>query len=119
MLDGLMRRPVFSHADRVVGENVNRGDFHQRAEAHARPHVVAEIKERGAERPEFRQGHAVHDRAHGVFSHAEVNVAPAILIRVELSRSVERQVRLVGFGQVRRAANQPWDILRQRVQGFS
>ena len=119
LLDGLMRWPVFSHADRVVRENVNRGDFHQCAEAHARPHVVAEIKERCAERAEFRQRHAVHDCAHGMFPHSEVDVAPAILIRVEVSRTVKRQVRLVGFGQVRRSANQPRDILRQRVQRFS
>jgi len=47
LLDGLVRRPVFSNANRVVRENVHRRNFHQRAEAHARPHVVAEIEKRG------------------------------------------------------------------------
>ena len=119
LLDGLVRRSVFTHANRVVRENVNRRDFHQRAETHARPHVIAKIKERSAERPEFRQRHSVYDRPHGMFPHAEVDVPPAILFRVEISRAVEGQIRLVGLGQVCRSANQPGDLLRQGVQRFS
>src|SRR6059036_2746843 len=94
-----MRRSILSYANRVVRENVNRGDFHQRAEAHTRPHVVAKIEKRGAERAEFRKRHAIHDRAHGMFPHAEVDVAPSILIWIELSRTIEGQVRFVGLAR--------------------
>src|SRR5947209_3873774 len=46
-------------------------------------------------------------------------VPPTILIRVEVSCAFKRQVRLVGFGQVRRTADQSGNILGESVQGFA
>ncbi len=54
-----------------------------------------------------------------MFPHAEVHVAPAILIRIEVARAVEGQICFVRFGEVRRAAHQPGNILCQGVEGFS
>ena len=62
MLDGLMGGAVFSYADRVVREDVDHGDFHNRAEADGRPHVVGEDEESRAERSHLGEGHAVDAR---------------------------------------------------------
>src|SRR5207245_2192584 len=119
LLDGLMRRTIFTQTDGIVGEDIIRRDLHQNAEAHAGAHVIAEIKERGAEAAKLRQRHAVDHGVHGVFAYAKVDVAPAIFVRIELAGAIEGQVRFVRFSQVRRAADKPRDILRQDVQRFS
>ena len=45
LLDGLMGRSVFAHADGVVGEDVDDRDLHDRGQADRRPPVVAEDQE--------------------------------------------------------------------------
>src|SRR5260370_24650110 len=93
-----MRWTGLSQADRVVGENINRGDFHQRTKAHAWAHVVAEIKKSGAVAAEFRQSHAVDNRAHGMLANAEMHVAATVLVGKEISRADEYGGRNVHFG---------------------
>src|SRR5579859_2617223 len=72
LLDGLVRWAILSDADGVMRKNVERGDFHQRAETHAGPHVVAEIEKCGTESAQLAERHAVYSRTHTVFAHSEV-----------------------------------------------
>ncbi len=50
-----MGRTIFSVTHGVVSEDKKSWQFHQRGEADGRPRIIAEDKERGAERPELRQ----------------------------------------------------------------
>ena len=78
VFNGLVRRAVFTESDRIVGEDVGDGQFHQRGEAYAVTHVVREDKEGAAVSAQAAvQGDAVHDGAHGKFAHAVVEVVAA------------------------------------------
>ena len=54
-----------------------------------------------------------------MFANAEVEVAPTVIVRLEVASAIERQARLRGRGKVGRAAHQPGNILRQNVQNLS
>ena len=60
---------------RVVGEDVDDRDFHERGQADRRAAEVGEDEEAGAVGADLRQGHAVEARAHGELADAEVDVA--------------------------------------------
>ncbi len=105
MLHRLVGRPVLTHADAVVGEDVDDRRFHQRRQANGRPHVVGEDQERAAIGTHAAvQGHAVEDAAHGVFAHAEANVAAGEVTPPQVAGPL--QVGLVRRRQVARAAQQ-------------
>jgi hypothetical protein len=79
LFNGLMRWPVFTHADAIVRKDIDDGQFHDRRQANGRAHVIRECEERRAERDHAAvQRHAVERRAHRVFTHTPVKVAPAI-----------------------------------------
>src|SRR5258708_39550129 len=111
-----MRWPIFSYADGIVRKNENGRLFHQRRKPDAGPHVVTEIKESRAECANSRNRKPVHARAHHVLTHAEVKVASSILASLEVTSAFKLHRGLVRGGQVRRAADQPRNILRQGVQ---
>ncbi len=111
-----MGRPVFADADRVVGEYEDRRQLHERRKADRRLHVVAENQEAGPISADLGQRQAVHDRAHGVLAHAKVQVAPAGVIRLQVARTLETQVRLGRGRQIGGAADQPGIALRDRIQ---
>ena len=90
LLDGLVRRAVLAHADRVVREDVDDRDLHDRGQADRRAAVVAEDQEARAVGPDLRQRQAVEDRAHGVLADAEMEVAAA---RTSPPRSRRRRRR--------------------------
>ena len=46
LLDRLVRRTVLTHADRIVREDEEDRQLHQRGQPHGRAHVIAEDKER-------------------------------------------------------------------------
>ena len=102
LLDRLMRRPVLADADRIVREDVDDRQFHDRRQPDRRPAVVAEDEERRAVGPHLGQRHAVEDRAHGVLADAEVEVAAAVVAGLEIAGAVEGQQRLGRRGQVGR-----------------
>ena len=81
LFDGLVRRAVFADADRVVREDIDDGDFHEAGEAHGRLQVVAKIEKCSTKGPQTAETHAAHGGAHGMFTHAIVNVAAAVLAR--------------------------------------
>src|SRR5258708_19078560 len=113
-----MRWPIFSYADGIVRKNENGRLFHQRRKPDAGPHVVTEIKESRAECANSRNRKPVHARAHHVLTHAEVQIAPRALASLKIARPLELQRGLIRSGQVRRAADEPWNILRQRIEHF-
>ena len=45
MLHGLVRGPIFPNPNRIVRENVDHGNFHERAQSNRRSFVIAENQE--------------------------------------------------------------------------
>src|SRR5215510_3473129 len=101
MLDGLMGRAVFAIAHRVVREDKDGRELHQRREPHRWPRVVAEDEEGRAERAELRQGEPVHNGGHGMLTDAEMQVFPCWVIGLEVSRTLICQRRLVRRSKIR------------------
>ncbi len=116
LLHGLMRRPVFADADRVVREDVHDGDLHQGGQADRPTGVVREDQESRPVRPQLRERHAVRDRCGRVLAHPEVQVASGPALGLEAARALERQVRLRRRGKVGGTAYDPRDRLRNGVQ---
>ena len=115
MLDRLMRRTVFADADRIVREDEDRGNLHDRGEPHRRAAVVAEDEERGAVAPQAAEDHAVDRGGHAVLADAEVEVAAAGVVGREVAAGfVEREQRLGRGREVGRAAEQPGNVLGER-----
>src|SRR5438067_11165092 len=50
---------------------------------------------------------------------AEMQVPAAVTAGLEIAGSLERQERLVGRAEIRRSAEQPWDVLREHVEHFA
>ena len=98
-----MRRPIFAEAYRVVGKDVEYGQFHQCGKPDRWPHIVAEREERRTERAQFREHEPIDDGAHGVFAHAKMHDASAG--RVGLKRLRARERGLGRRRQIARAAN--------------
>jgi hypothetical protein len=63
----------------------DKGDrqLHDRRKPDRRAHIVGEDEEGGGEGLEVGQRHSVGDRAHRMLAHAEVNRAPARVVRLE------------------------------------
>ena len=112
LLDRLMGRPVLADPDRVVREDVDDGDLHQRGQPDRATRVVGEDEEARPERPELGERHPVRDRRRGVLADAEVEVAPAPLVGLEVAGAVERQARLRRGREVGGTAEQPGHVLR-------
>ena len=118
MLDALVRRPVFAEADRVVREDVDDADAHQRGHADGVAAVVGEGQEGAAVGHEAAvQRDAVHHRGHAELAHAVVDVAPAVG-RAVVADAQRRRAR--GVGQVRaREVGRAAEHFRQRFgEGF-
>ena len=109
-----MRGPVFAHADRVVREDVKHRQAHEGGQADRRPHVIGEDEERGAERAQPGEGHAVDDRAHGMLADAEVQIAAAVAAGLEIAAAVNKRERR--GGQVGRPAHQPRQPLGDLIE---
>ena len=96
-----MGGPVFAHADGIVGEHKGHGQATDGRHAQGRAFVVREHEEGGGEGVHASVvGEAVGDGAHGVFAHAEVNVAAQPGLAVEITLAGEggqrrtRQIRI-------------------------
>src|SRR5208283_2417848 len=95
LFDWLMRRPIFANANRVMRENVNWIDLHQRAQAHAGPHVIAEIEKRGGKGTRTADRNTIHRGPHRMFSDTEMNVPTIVFLWEEISRAFKQQVGLI------------------------
>src|SRR5262245_62361047 len=81
-----MRRPVFAHADRLVGKNINVRKLRQSAEPNGSTAIVGKHHERSArctEQPVIRD--SVEDGAHAVLAYPETNVAPAEIVAIKIA----------------------------------
>jgi hypothetical protein len=116
LLHRLMGRAVFTDANRVVREDVDDRDLHQRTQANGGARIITEDQEPGSVRAQLRERQAVQHRAHRMLPHAEVQVAPGGLCRAEVARAVERQSRLRGWRQIGGAAHEPRHARRDRVE---
>src|SRR4030095_5386132 len=67
-------------------------------------------------RPRLRQGEAVDGRRHRVLTDSEMEILTAWGPGLEASRALVRQGGLVRRPEVRRAAEQPRDVLREHVE---
>ena len=115
MLDGLVRRAVLAQADRVVREDMNHAQLHQRGHANSVAAVVAEGEEGAAVRNEAAvQRQPVHDRRHAELAHAVVDVAPAGLAGPH--GTAAREVGQVRAREVGTAAEHLGDLGRQHRQ---
>ena len=104
MLDRLVRRPILAKPDRIVGHDVDDARVLQRAEADRVAAIVGEDQEGAAVRhhPAVER-HAVHRRGHAELADAVIDVAPAIIGRIE--RLQRLGLGVVRPGQVGRAAD--------------
>ena len=76
MFDRLMRRPVFAETDRIMREDIDRPQTHQRAKADRRARIIGEDEEGAAIGNEAAmQRDAVERRRHAEFADAEMNIA--------------------------------------------
>ena len=94
LLDRLMGRPILADADRIVREDVDDRNFHQRAQADRRAAVVAENQEPRSEWADLRQRQTVEDGAHGVLTDTKMEIPPGGSLRAEITGALERQARL-------------------------
>src|SRR5947208_17019483 len=96
-------------------EDKEAGDLHEGRETDGGAGVVAEDEEGRPEGPELGQGEPVHNRRHGVLTNTEMEVLAAGAVRLEVAGALVLQSGLVGWAQVRRASQEPGDVLRQDV----
>src|SRR3989442_7045551 len=89
---------VLADADRVVREDVDRRDLHERAQADGGPGVIAEDQEAGAEAADLRERQSVHHRPHRVLPNAEVHVAAAGILGGQVPRALADEAGLLGGG---------------------
>src|SRR5215831_8965880 len=115
MLDRLVSRAVFTITHCVVGKNENRRQLHQGRQPYGRARIIAENKKARTVRPKFRQRKSIHDRRHCMLANTEMEVSPAGIVSLEISRTGERQDRLVRLSDVRRSTEQPRDILGEYI----
>ena len=116
MLDGLVRWAVFAEADGVVSEDKNVAQLHQRGHAQRITRVIGEGQERAGVRNESTvQRHAVGDRGHGEFAHAEIDVVAGVVLGHGFRAG---PVGEHAAGQIRRAADKARQVGRQGFNGL-
>src|SRR3984893_14008094 len=118
MFDGLVRWAIFADADGIVREDVDHGNFHQRAQPDRTSPVVAENQEPRPEGSQFRQRETVENRAHRVFTDPKVQIAARSTVGLKITRARERQSRLGGRSKVRGAADHPGKVRRDGIEDF-
>src|SRR5258707_3429554 len=118
MFDGLVRWAIFADADGIVREDVDQGNFHQRAEPDRTSPVVAENQEPRLEGSQLRQRQTVENRAHRVFTDPKVQIAARPTVGLKITCARERQSRLGGRRKVRGATDHPGKIRRDGIEDF-
>src|SRR4029077_6086399 len=118
MFDGLVRWAVFADADRIVREDMDHRNFHQRAQPDRTSPVVAEDQEPRPEGSQLRQRETVENRAHRVFTDAKVQIAARSTVGLKITRARERQSHLGGRSKVRGATDHPGKIRCDGIEDF-
>ncbi len=116
MLNGLMRGTVFAQPDRIVGEDIDRGDPHQCSQPNGGSHIVAKYEKSSAIRDQAAEaGHAIEHPAHAMLPYTEMEVACMPIFDAE--RRLALDVCLIRSGEVRGSADQFREGRGERVQG--
>src|SRR6185312_3382030 len=77
LLNRLMCRTIFTNADTIMCENINRFESHQCSQANGGAHIIREDQEGSAKGDQSTiEGHTIEDTAHGVLSDTKVHIAP-------------------------------------------
>ena len=118
MLHRLVRRTVFADPDRVVREDEERRNFHERGEANHRAQEVREDEERRAVSAQPGKNEPVRNRAHRVLAHAEMKVATG-LVGSEIAVAWVFKRGVVRGRKVRRAADKPRKPRRELVENLA
>src|ERR1700746_3831351 len=118
MFDGLVGWAIFTDADGIVREDVDHGNFHQRAEPDRTSPVVAENQEPRPEGSQLRQRETVKNRTHRVFTDPKVQIAARSTVGLKITRARERQSRLGGRRKDGRATDHPGKIRRDGIEDF-
>src|SRR5580700_2854983 len=115
MFHRLVGWTVFSIAHCFVCEDEDGGQLHKSREPDGGPGVITEDEERRTEGAELRQGEAIYDGSHGMFTDAEMQVLTARTFGLNTARALIGQCRFVRRPKIRRASKEPRDVLRQNV----
>src|SRR5246127_377726 len=118
MFDGLVRWAIFADADGIVREDVDHGNFHQRAEPDRPSPVVAENQETRPEGSQLRQRETVENRSHRVFTDPKVQITARSTVGLKITRARERQSRFGGRSKVRGATDHPGKVRRDGIEDF-
>src|ERR1700745_391396 len=118
MFDRLVGWAIFADSDGIVREDVDHGNFHQRAEPDGTSAVVAENQEPRPEGSQLRQRETVKNRTHRVFTDPKVQIAARSTVGLKITRARERQSRLGGRSKVRGATDHPGKIRRDGIENF-
>ncbi len=115
VLDGLVRRAVFSEPDRIVSKHEDVLHLHQRRHAQRITCVIGEHEERaGIRNDAAMQRQSVAERRHAKLAHAEINiVAASVVARDHFRAAVFGEV---GPGQVGGTAGELGQHRRKRIQ---
>ena len=114
MLDRLMRWPVLAQADRIVRQHQNHRPVHDGRKTHRRPQIVGEHEKGRPERTQSHERHSITNCGHPVLANAKMQVAAAVLAGLKILFSVQQRHRR--RRQVRRAADEPRQMLREAVE---
>ena len=88
MLNRLVCWTIFANTNGVVGKNINHWNFHHGSETNRRPAIITKDQKSRTVGPNLRQSHATHDRAHGMFSNAKMQVSSALSLSFKVPRAV-------------------------------
>src|SRR5713101_7450157 len=114
MLDRLMRRAVFTDANRIVRENKNYLQTHYRGEPDRRAAIVSKDHEAGSIWNKTAvQREAVENRAHRMLANPEMEVPARIIVPLEITALLD--IGKGRFVEIRRPAEQPADPLRDNL----
>ena len=117
MFDGLVRRAILAHAERVVCPDIDHVQAHQRGKAHGGFHVVRKNKEGAAGRDHAPvQRHAVRHAGHRQLRDARLEELAAEIALRESLGLLEETVGLVRIGEVGRSHDHIFDLLGKDAQ---
>src|SRR5439155_26523061 len=94
-------------------------NLHQRSESHRRFHVIGEVEERTSESPDFRDRHAIQRRCHSVLAITEMDIAPAVAIRLEIACVFKLQPVSIRERMVHRNSTHPKHALNNSVDSHN
>lgn len=118
LLNGLMCWSVFAQIKRVMSEYEYCPQVTECGESDGGFHVIEKVEERRRERKKPAvQGDSVDDRAHGMFTYAEMEVASGVRIRLEIA--MVEQIRIRRRIEICRTTYEFGYISGDRVHDFS